>query len=474
MTYEQFKQLRAKGLTSQQIAEFEKRGKPATREVREPKSTFGERLREAPSTMMPALGEAARGLKESWTGGLKGVGSTLSGMSSLGQRGLEKTVGAGLRKFGIGDEAPRQTAGEIAKERFFTPKGQFQKGAFAAEQLGEFVAPSGAMAKLTKGKGLIRRTLAESGYFGGVSAAQEGEIGEKAKTDAIIGAMFPLGGSVYKKFGKGIIKTGEKIQQSVIRPSGKDIKDGFKIKNVSKYNLGGSLGETLAKTNLRMNQLSKQLKDKIKSSDKTINLDNVYKKTLVKMLKKPSISFGDIGSTKRILKSLKKEIEEAGGKSGTVNLVEAQAIKRGAGSKGAWVFGMADKDSRAVEKVYTTFYHYLKKDIEKTAPKGIRGINKQLSELIPINNAVIRRMPVAERNNALSLTDSIGLYATVFDPRAIAAVGLNKLSKSGKFANILTKAGERMSKPTSAFGRRFIGEEAEKLRSGIKKLRYYK
>jgi hypothetical protein len=63
--------------------------------------------------------------------------------------------------------------------------------------------------------------------------------------------------------GQGIEKTGQKIQQSVIWPSTKDISDGFKIENVSRYELGGSLPETITKAHAKMNDLTQQLSAKL-------------------------------------------------------------------------------------------------------------------------------------------------------------------------------------------------------------------
>ena len=88
----------------------------------------------------------------------------------------------------------------------------------------------------------------------------------------------------------------------------------------------------------------------------------------------------------------------------------------------------------------------LKGNIEKAAPEGVREINQQLSELIPIQNAALRRLPVEQRNQAIGLTDSIGLFSAVFDPRALLILGATKASKSGRVGNVLQKTGAAMQK----------------------------
>jgi hypothetical protein len=451
MTYEQFKQLRAKGLTAQQIAEFEKRGKAPTREP-VPSMTAGERLRGAPSFAGDVLGQTVRGIGGGIIGGMKGIGSTLSGMSTLGQKGLEKTIGAGLRY-----EAPRRTAGEIAKERFFTPKGEAQKGGFMAEQLAEWMVPSSKIAKVEKGMRLPGRMATEAGVFGGISAAQRGKVDEETGLAMALGAAFPVLGAGIKVFGKKMIGAGERIQQTVIKPSKKDIKfKGFDIKNVTKYDLGGNLSQVLAKTTTKMNALGKELKTKLAGSKKTVDLNDVYKKTVLRMSRRPEEQFGGSVQIESTLKVLKKEIDKIS-KDGIVNVPTAQTVKRKTGENGSWAFGVLDREGKAKEQVYTTFYGYIKRAIEKSSPKGVREINKQLSEIIPIHNSVISRIPVNDRNQAIGLLDTIGLTASIFDPKGLALVGARRLSASGGFGKFLTKAGERISTPKTPVGERFMG-----------------
>lgn len=241
--------------------------------------------------------------------------------------------------------------------------------------------------------------------------------------------------------GRGLESTGEKIQTSVIRPSGKDISDGFKIENVNKYDLGGSLPETIAKTHTKLNELSGQLREKLTGSDNTIDLNQLLKETTEALTSGKTASFGDNQAIQRVLDNIKEEIAQAS-ETGIVDLVDATNIKRAAGTKGAWAYNRPEVDASAIEKVYTEFYDKMKTAIETNAPDGVKEINKQISELIPINNAALRRLPVADRNNALSLTDTIGLTSAVFDARALLIMGAQKASKSGRVGNALVKAGK--------------------------------
>jgi hypothetical protein len=60
--------------------------------------------------------------------------------------------------------------------------------------------------------------------------------------------------------------------------------------------------------------------------------------------------------------------------------------------------------------------------------------------------AALRRLPVEQRNNALSLTDSIGLFSSIFDPKALLVLGATKAANSGRVGNVLQKAGAAIRK----------------------------
>lgn len=325
----------------------------------------------------------------------------------------------------------------------------------------------------TLGTGSIATNLAgrvaEGGILGASFTALDNIQNKRKVTDnlvagAVVGGAIPLAGAAIKKglqvAGGSIQKGGQAIQQSVIRPSKADIEDGFRIDNIKKYNLGGGIRQTLEKTENKIGELTKQLYEKLGSrKDVAIDLNEVATQTAKDLLLNKSKSFGNIGGTKRILQSLASEIEEASN-NGLVDLIEAQAIKQAAGKKGAWVFGAVDPDAKATELVYTKFYQKLKQEIEKKAPEGIREINKQIGELIPISHAIIRRIPVTERNNALSLTDIISLGFSTVDPKALSILAVNRLSKSGGFGNLLTQIGSEIKKtplPKSGVGQRIFG-----------------
>lgn len=301
--------------------------------------------------------------------------------------------------------------------------------------------------------GLLARTAVSSGLGAGLSgtkAIAEEKTPQEIKTATItggaIGAAIPLIGEGIKQFGKLLGGAGKKIQITIIKPTKADIQDGFKIANVSKYNVGGSLKSSFEKTDNLMDSLSKELNQKLRDSNTAVDLNKVYENTAKRILGNKLESFGANSSIDSALENLRGEIVTVTGPNGVVTVPEAQMVKRASGHFGAWLYGQIDPESSARQKVYNVFYNEMKTAIEKSSPQGVQEINKKLSDLIPIMNALIRRIPVAERNSALSLTDIITLSAATLEPRALSLTLLNLASKSGIAAKGLTKLGGALEK----------------------------
>lgn len=325
----------------------------------------------------------------------------------------------------------------------------------------------GLTAGIRGGIGVVARA-GESGIIGATYQAlsnleNKQRIAQGLGMGAAIGAAIPVSGATIagakKLFGKGLQAGGEKIQTSIIKPSRADVEDGFSIANINKYKLGGSLQQMAQKTENKITELAQALSSKIKSTDAKIDIKQIAQKTKNELLKDKTRLFGNIAGSRRAVEALMGEVEEISTR-GLLGLDEAQVVKQAAGQKGAWVFGNADPDARAIEKVYTAFYRNLRKEIEQKAPQGIREINKRLSDLIPIQNAIIRRIPVAERANIIGLPELVGLGGAFFSPYSLSIIAANKLAKSGLVGSVLARLGERIAKttpPKTRVGERIFG-----------------
>ncbi len=294
--------------------------------------------------------------------------------------------------------------------------------------------------------------LGKAGQFGalgavgsGAKAIAEGRGGKEAAQiavsegvkSALIGATFGVLEKGLTKATQGLNRAGEKIQYRVINPKEADIKDGFKLETVKKYDLGGSLQDTFKKTNARMDTLSKDLNNRLGQSKVPVDMNTVYEKTLKRLTQDKLSNFGTNTQVQGAADKLREEIVSVVGKNGITTIPEAQQIKRAAGHFGAWNYQNTDPAAKASERVYNTFYNELKMAIEEASPAGVKEINKQLSELIPVANAVIRRIPVAERNATLSLPDMMTLVGAAVEPRALALTALNFAQKSGNVGKAL-------------------------------------
>lgn len=285
-------------------------------------------------------------------------------------------------------------------------------------------------------------TIGTGALIGGAQGAgeamqQEKSAKEVGKSGAIGAAIGAATAGVIGGFSKLLSKVGEKIQTSVIRPTAPDLKDGFSMQTIKDYNLGGNLKTTLSKTQTKMDELTTELSTKLAASPEKVNLQKVYQETAKELLDSNKMKqFGAGSKIQGALKELGDEITLVGNE---LSIPDAQLIKQAAGRQGAWQFGKRDAESNAREAVYNAFYSKLKGQIENLSPEGVREINQQLSKLIPVANAVIRRIPVAERNNLISLTDMIGLVGSSLNPAALSPTIINLISKSGTAGNLISK-----------------------------------
>ena len=313
------------------------------------------------------------------------------------------------------------------------------------------------------GRSLIGRTV-EGGVLGASFTAldniQKGEDALKnVGIGAAVGSTIPVVGTALTRgLGRFSSNIAQKIESTLIKPTKVDLEDGFKIANIQKYGITGNLTQKLQKVEQKLSDLTQQLRGKIGRSDAVVDLNDIADKTAKAITQNKAKGFGNLAGIKRAVKGMADEIELYS-KNGLVDLTEAQVIKQAAGKKGSWVFGFVEPDAKATEMVYSKFYRIIKEEIEKKAPQGVKEINKQISDLIPISHAIIRRIPVAERNNALSLTDVITGGFAIGNPKAIGLFALNRALKSGGVANLLSQGGELLTglTPKTGITQRIIG-----------------
>lgn len=329
-----------------------------------------------------------------------------SGMALSPDDNLKRSIGAGLQIGGT------EAALAVAPETI---------GGAAA-------AGAGVGASISGGEGLAEGDTVSDSVGRGVTGAAIGGV---------------TGGAI-QGLGKLLGITGDKIMTSVIRPTKSDIQDGFNLNTIKQYNLGGSLNTSLEKTQNLLNDFSTQLKNKLGESSTKIDLKNVFNDTAKELTDSSKLKgFGANTKVANTIDQLKGEVNLVNPEGG-LSIPDAQVVKQAAGNFGAWQYGKPDPDSKASEIVYNTFYNKLKSAIEDSSPEGVKSINQQLSKLIPVQNAILRRLPVTERSNAISLNEMIGLVGSASNPAALGPTLLNMISRSGTAGNILSKFGPKI------------------------------
>lgn len=137
------------------------------------------------------------------TGAGKSLISTFSEMSSLGQRGLEKT---GLT---IGKPSEQTAAEQIIPEELRTPT-EDERAGFATGEIAQLLFPVGTGGKLaTKAPKLVQllaKSAVGSGEFAGKTALMTGGDKEKVIEAAAVGAVAPLAMSAVGAGIKGVVK----------------------------------------------------------------------------------------------------------------------------------------------------------------------------------------------------------------------------------------------------------------------------
>lgn len=367
-------------------------------------------------------------------------------IDTLGFGGVRKTVGTNLAQIGNALD-PRTSLQEKVTRSQELGQTTLKQNIGTGVQLGGLVgtaaaAPAGLAANLGIG------ALSGASQAGGASLAENESLGtaaKKAGLGATIGAA--VSGAVFG-IGKLIGKIGDKISTSVIRPQKVDLEDGFSLETVKKYNLGGSLNKTLTKTQETMNTLTAELTQKLRANPVKIDLNSVYDDTIKELT--DASKFKGFGANKKILStldSLKAEVQYLADDAGVpaISIPEAQVVKQSAGHFGAWQYGKNDPESKASEIVFNTFYNKLKTAIEKAAPEGVKGINAELGKLIAVNNAVLRRIPVAQRSNLISLNEMIGVVGSAANPIALGPTLLAAISRSGTAGAALGKLGQKVA-----------------------------
>jgi hypothetical protein len=266
--------------------------------------------------------------------------------------------------------------------------------------------------------------------------------------------------------GRGLEAVGESQMRRVVKPlmrherkATKPIEETIFEYGLDKGKGGASPKAIYDRSSQELNRLGAQLKAQIrqgKDQGARVNTDAIISQTIAdfKAAKGETPEFYSMApDLEDIAKDFKDRARQANAKGfGDLDLLQAQNFKQYLGHEGAWQHIAKAKGIpvTAKETARSQFaedlYHRLNDAIDEASPSGVRDINRQISELIPVNQTTGWRQVVEGRQNNISLNDVIGMTATAINPKVWPVLVLNRMSKSGTVASKIYRIGEALRK----------------------------
>lgn len=300
------------------------------------------------------------------------------------------------------------------------------------------------------------------------------------------------------KAGRGLQTLGKNQMYKKLKPGTRDEKKGFDVQGVFDQNLdkpekpgllpGGNIEDVLRNSDEVIKSASSEMKARIaQGADQGVRVDIPAEidAAIAEIIASPNASKENqelvsfLPQWAERFKQKARNLTEDG--SGHLDLMAAQFFKQNRGDEGAWhniarkrgfhIPKNESQESQAAEIIY----RHLNDVIDEQAPEGIRDLNRQISEAIPIRQAAAHRKIVEDRNNRISLTDMGSFLAFLQDPLSGAAIyGATKAAKSGRVASALYRLGEKLrTAKTSAEKTRYtaalkkLGVSDEEIEAGF-------
>jgi hypothetical protein len=235
-------------------------------------------------------------------------------------------------------------------------------------------------------------------------------------------------------------KLGNATEGWVLNASKKNYNDGFRTANVFRYNLGGSPEQTFQKGSAKLGELGTKMRSVLGAQPVTVDFAKVLQDAQAE-LTTPSALSKNVLQNQHIAKAFEELLDDPAVMQhlqSAPDLVASLELKQGFGAQGVWLRGLVDKDASAKALVASTIYKHLNQAITTAAGAAgpeVQALNRQMSDIIPIVNAAIDRVPVDARRSPVSLADLMAL-ATHNPAPALAG----HFARSGTTANILGRA----------------------------------
>lgn len=285
-----------------------------------------------------------------------------------------------------------------------------------------------------------------------------------------VAELIPAGFFGAKAGGKvttGGLKTGGKaakaaagrVQGTKVKIGTPEFNKGAANKLYTKYGVFGNAKSVKKQWKTKIDAVAKQVREKITKSDTMADPDNyTFVDDIFSQAEKSAEKFGKsktaVTEIKKELQKLRNTFDEAY-PEGKMDLLDTHTEKQFIGKKGDWLAEAGSRSGNPSAPVsaqaHNALYDAMKTVVENKGSPGIKELNKQLSEMIPMERAASKQVLVSNRKNLIPLDDYIGGLAA-----ASSAAHGNLLPAALMVGNIMSKS------PLSARGLNFLGDIMEK------------
>lgn len=240
-------------------------------------------------------------------------------------------------------------------------------------------------------------------------------------------------------------KLGERISKASLKFTKSDIDAGADVRTGAIYDVQrSSLGDTLDETQKRIAGYNNIVKEVVQKSGDPMVID------LQNALKNVRSKFTAEGSSLNIPKyeQLLGEIEASFNRfipdwqQRRLSVSEGLKTRREFGKQAVFHHDPLNRGDNALkEELYNALYMEMKKELDTNLPPQFKGANEALSKLIPYQNAILRRLPIEERQNIMGITDNMTTIAGLFDPKALALGAVNRALRNPGLGRFLMQSG---------------------------------
>jgi hypothetical protein len=324
---------------------------------------------------------------------------------------------------------------------------------FAGRQVGKLVSSAAETPGIKQGLGAFQKLPESTRYNLGTSAGVAGLLPLTGPTIKSVGEAVKLGKEIKIGIGEGLEKGAARIQGTKVKINSPEFRKGAQNEMYTKHEVFGNAGQVRDQWQEKIKDTYNQVRERIQnvpdSPENYASVDDIFKAA-----EKAAETYGKsptgTAAIKKSLASLRKEFDAAY-PDGKINLLDAQAEKQVIGKKGDWLARSGEisgnPEAAISSQAHNTLYDALKVNVENKGAPGIRELNKQLSEMIPMERAASKQMLVENRKNLIPLDAFIGgIHSTTAAAGGNVLPALMTLGTLGTRSPLLAKGMYKIGK----------------------------